>query len=399
MPARRAGRLSLAVAVLALAGCKSLPFKDDPSAWSGNRATVSPERIFDVEWWTPLVGTLPLTTGGLGEFQPRETATPAVDPDSGRVVVCTRDGFVRSLSPEKGKVEWEKKIGGRCFAGGKIKDGVLYLPAGDGALHAIKARTGETIWRYVAGEELVTVPLLIDGKILVASQNDTLFVVDAATGKWIWQQRRDTPSGFTLRGAASPRVEDGIVYMGYADGSLVALKLADGTVLWERNLSASGGNQFIDVDTTPVVDAQGHVYGASFKDGIYSLDIKTGDIAWTSANAGVTSLISRGDVLFTTGDGQVGAVHKGTGRSLWKIDLSNRGKRNSAGRDPLLSRELLFVPTSGAMVVVDTASGKVRYAWNPGKGVTATPAQAGRRLYVLSNLGTVFALRLRAGGG
>jgi outer membrane protein assembly factor BamB len=306
---------------------------------------------------------------------------------------------VRSLSPEKGKIEWERKFGGRCFAGGKIRDGVLYLPAGDGSLHALRARTGETIWKYPAGEELVTTPLLVDGKVLVASQNDTLFVIDAATGKWVWQQRRDTPSGFTLRGAASPRVEGGMVYMGYADGSLVALKLADGAVLWERNLSASGGNQFIDVDTTPVVDSAGRVFGASFKDGIYALDVQTGDINWTTATSGVTSLTPRGDVLFTTGDGQVGAVHSGTGRSLWKIDLSNQGKRNSAGRDPLLTRELLFVPTSGPLVIIDTSTGRVRYTWNPGKGITATPAQAGRRIYVLSNLGTVFALRLRAGGG
>jgi outer membrane protein assembly factor BamB len=386
----------LLVAALALAGCKSLPFKDDPSVWSNNNPSIGHPIVFDVEWWTPLVSRPTIMDFAL-TYQPSETAQPAVDPDSGRIVVCTKDGYVRSLSPDKGRIEWEKKLGGRCFAGGKIKDGVLYMPAGDGSLYALRARTGEEIWKYVAGEELVTLPILIDGKLLVASQNDTLFVIDAATGKWIWQQRRDTPSGFTLRGSATPRVQDGVVYMGYADGSLVALKLEDGAVLWERNLSASGGNQFIDVDTSPVVDASGHVFGASFKDGIYSLDTKTGDIAWTTASSGVTSLIPRGDVLFTTGDGQVGAVHSQTGRALWKIDLSAKGKRNASGREPLLSRELLFVPTSAALVIVDTSTGKVRYAWDPGKGVTATPTQAGRRVYVLSNLGTLFALRLRGG--
>lgn len=392
MRGRAARTCIAALGLLALCGCKTKPFISDGSQ-RGFDARVSPEQIFDVEWWTTVVAP-PLL-----EFSPRETAQPAVDPDTGRIVVCTRDGFVRSLSPAKGVVEWEKKLGGRCFAGGKIQDGVLYLPAGDGSLQALRARTGEPIWRYQAGEELVTTPILVDGKVLVASQNDTLFVVDAATGKWVWQQRRDTPSGFTLRGAATPKVEDGVVYMGYADGSLVALKLEDGAVLWERNLSASGGNQFIDVDTTPVVDGAGHVFGASFKDGVYSLDTKTGDITWTTALPGVTSLTPRGEVLFTAGDGQVGAVHAGTGRSLWKRDLSGQGKRAAAGRDPLLTRELLFVPTSGALVVVDTSTGEVRYAWNPGKGITATPAQSGRRLYVLSNLGTVFALRLRAGGG
>jgi hypothetical protein len=62
------------------------------------------------------------------------------------------------------------------------------------------------------------------------------------------------------------------------------------------------------------------------------------------------------------------------------------------------------VPTSTALAFVEPTSGKVRAMWNPGRGVTATPAGAssvrfGSRLYVVSNLGTVFALQMVSTGG
>src|SRR5438045_9251249 len=94
--------------------------------------------------------------------------------------------------------------------------------------------------------------------LLVASQSETLFAIDRATGKWKWQYRRDAPPGFTVRGTSTPVVQGGVVYMGFADGYLVALKLSDGAPKWQRNLSTCGGLPFLDADATPIVDAAGH---------------------------------------------------------------------------------------------------------------------------------------------
>jgi outer membrane protein assembly factor BamB len=243
--------------------------------------------------------------------------------------------------------------------------------------------------------------------VLVTSSQDTLFAVDAQTGKWTWQYKRDLPQGFTVRGASAPVAEDGLVYAGFADGFLVAVGLDDGVARWERRLTISGGQQFKDVDSSPVLDEDGRLYAASYKDGVFALDAKTGDILWTSPRGGVTSLILRGDVLFCTGDGTLTAIEIRTGRALWSLDLSDRtpkGKSNNAGRAPIMTRGYVVVPTSTALAFVDPSVGKVRAAWNPGRGVTATPtrfvsARGGNRLYVLTNLGTLYALQLVGSGG
>ena len=78
--------------------------------------------------------------------------------------------------------------------------------------------------------------------------------------------------------------------------------------------------------------------------------------------------------------------------------LSDKKKIDNAGGAPLLARGQLVVPTATGLIFVDPSSGFAKLGWNPGRGVTATPAQDGRRLYVLSNLGTLFALHLYGSG-
>ena len=348
----------------------------------------------------------PLVKLGLLEYQPSEPASPVVDPDTERVYVTTRDGFVRCLSPIDGAVEWEFKTHGRFLSGPAIHQGILYVAGGDGNLYAFRARSGEQLWAFKANEELVSTPTISDNKVLVASQSETVFAVNLETGAWIWQYRRDAPSGFTVRGTSRPVVGDGVAYMGFADGYLVALSLESGVALWEKRLSVSGGTQFLDVDTAPVL-ANGMLFVASYLDGVSALDAKTGDLVWTTPHGNLTALLPRGNTLFATGDGSLSAFDMAHGRMLWTLNLSDRtskGKGVNAGRALALARGYVVVPTSTALAFVEPTSGRVRAMWNPGRGVTAAPTgfaspRFGSRLYVVSNLGTVFALQLVSTGG
>lgn len=392
-------RLVVPGLVLLVAGCKAIPLNDDPTV-PRETARVSHPAVYEVAWNVPLVKL------GLLEYKPTESASPAVDPDTERVIVATRDGFVRCLSPVNGNKEWEFKTKGRFVSGPTVHRGIVYVAGGDGVLYALRVMTGEQVWAFKANEELVTAPTVAEGKVLVASQSETVFAVDVETGAWSWQYRRDAPSGFTVRGASRPVVADGLAYMGFADGYVVALDLPTGVMKWEKRLSVSGGTQFLDVDTTPVL-ADGKLFVASYKDGLSALDAKDGTLQWTSAHNGLTALLPRGNVLFATGDGALTAFEMGRGRMLWSLDLSDRtpkGKGVNAGRSLTLSRGYVVVPTATSLAFVEPTSGKVRSMWNPGRGVTAAPTgfsspRWGNRLYVLSNLGTVFALQMVSKGG
>lgn len=366
-----------------LGGCSSVSLYDNPIS-SDRRQP--PADFFEVDWWTPLVEPT------AWEYGPREFATPAVDPDSGRIITLTRDGVIRGVAPG-GKVEWSVKTGNRFFAGAQVHEGIVYVPGGDGTLYALDVRKGALKWKYEAGEALATTPVVSGSLVLVASQADTLFAVNTETGKWTWQYRRDPPSGFTIQGTSRPLVQEGSVYLGFSDGYLVALDLATGTAKWEKSL-AGAATEYLDVDTTPVLDSTGRLYVASYQGGLYALNAETGDEEWNSSVVGMTSLLSRGEILFAAGDGRVDAYLGDTGRLLWSHNLGER-----AGQAAVLARGMLLVPNQRALIFVDPQTGRSRLAWNPGDGISAAPNVTGSTAYVLSNNGYLYALRLRGNGG
>ena len=370
------------LAAAALVGCAGkAPVLADPFS----RELAAPLAVYSIDYWHPMV-----ERSTTMEFVPREFATPAVDPASGRGVVGTRDGVLRSVTID-GKVRWSVVTPAPFYAGALIRDGVVYSPGGDGVLRAIKADTGAVLWTYDCGEELVTVPVLAEGKVLVASQSATLYAVEAADGKWVWQYRRTPPVGFILRGASTPVVRDGMVYLGFSDGHAAALDAKTGAAAWDRVLST--GTQFIDVSSTPGFDSTGNLIVASYKDGLFSLDPKTGDTVWQSSASGLAYVLVRGSVIFAAGEDRVGAYSAETGKSIWLMSLPDR-----AGQQPAFASGLLLVPTGKALLFVDPVSGKILRRFDPGKGVTATPGVYGPDALVLSNLGFVYGLHVTQPG-
>lgn len=378
----RIGRLGVCALVAAggISGCRAIPLADDPMTSVPTR--MAPE-VFRVDWWESLVGQVKLL-----EHAPREVAAPAFDPERDLVYTLTRDGMVRALGPG-GERRWEHATGSFFSAGPGVSRHTLYLPGGNGKLIALDPESGKEKWTYASGEELASAPIEQDGVVLVASHSNTLFAVDASSGAWKWQYRREIPAGFTIRGVSSPVVRDGVAYIGFSDGVLVALRVSDGVALWERQLSTSAG-PFIDVDTTPVFDDAGHLFAASVKDGVSSLDPATGTVLWTRKVQGVSSLVAQGEVLFATGSGQIAALMAADGAPLWNLPIGDE-----AAGQPVLSEGYLVAPTVRGLLFVDPALGRTVLRWDPGQGVSSSVAQ-GRAgtVYALSNMGFIYALDL-----
>jgi outer membrane protein assembly factor BamB len=376
------GSALAAAALLLGAGCLQRPAVSD----FGVRAAPPVQRaVYSVDWWTQLVPERFL------EYGPRELATPALDPDTGRVIVGTRDGKLRAVG-KGGEVAWTFTTRGPFESSATVQGGVVYSACADGSLYALDAGTGNLRWQYDAREELATQPVLAGGKVLVAAHSDVVLAVDAATGKWLWQYRRDIPSGFTIRGASRPTVQGSVAFAGFSDGHLVALNVEDGSVKWERPLSKPGA--YADVDTTPLLDGSGTLYAASYKDGLYALEAETGAVKWHTQQAGLAHLSSSGDLLFGAGDQEVAAFDKTGGKKLWTLAVKNTDARSAA-----VARGYLVVPANRTLLFVNPVNGRAEISWDPGEGVSATPLIRGAHMYVLSNMGYLYAFRFNRWAG
>jgi outer membrane protein assembly factor BamB len=340
----------------------------------------APADVWSVRWSRSLVPPEAL------EWKAREPGGPAIDPggppdakaEDAIVVVGTRDGVLRA-SEGTGRARWAFRADGGFPAPPLVASGVVYVGSSDGRLYALDVATGKERWRYVAGEEVGTTPVLANGVVYVATLQDAIIAVDAATGAWKWHHRRESTrssTAFTIRGAAGPAVEAGVLYGAFSDGTVVALDAASGAPRWQRKVGPEG--QFNDVDSTPIV-REGRVYVAAYSGAVVALDAANG-----------YRLVAAGDVLVAVTATQVIGLSRADGQVLWALPLGGEPAGN-----PIAAGDRVFVPTVRSLAVLDARTGKRLVTFDPGTGVSASPALRDRRMYVLSNGGTLVAVDLR----
>ena len=61
-----------------------------------------------------------------------------------------------------------------------------------------------------------------------------------------------------------------------------------------------------------------------------------------------------------------------------------------------LAQGMLLVPTGQSLLFIDPVTGRILRRFDPGKGVSSTPAIYGSDALVMSNLGYVYGMHLTA---
>src|SRR6266851_1217775 len=320
-------------------------------------------------------------------FQPRETAAPVLDAAGSRLYVGTNDGWVRCRL--RGRNAWSWRAGGSILAAPLLDRDTLYVAAADGKLTALNRITGEVRWSSDLNEELTTTPTLSGGRLYVMSSEESVTGVDAETGKSVWKFHRDPPAGFTIRGNARPRVSNGTVFAGFADGSLVALGPADGVARWVRAVSGTG--DYLDVDDLAAPDDDPKVYAASSKIGVVAVDAATGNPVWTAPLPGANHVLVDGPRLYASGKGALVALARTDGKVLWKLSLGNDRYATAASAS---SGVVMVSIERGPLMAVDAVTGRTRGAFDPGSGFSGGALTIAGAAFVVSNAGVLYSLGL-----
>ncbi len=346
----------------------------------GGRLPGAPRELYRIGWQRDLAGKT------FGELKPLEAGGAAFDPVTRLVVAGTRDGWLHAVRQD-GTLAWEFK-GEGAFGGEPLIDGdTVYAGCNDGRLYAVGLTTGKERWHYETREALGTRPALADGLVVVASLQDTLYAVDARTGAWKWHLRRETREGFTVRGAASVAAGGGLVHAGFSDGTLVGLDLATGQVRWERHAAPSG--DYPDIDS--LVLHQGRLYAAAFSGAVVALEAATGKPLWQVETPEASRVAMLPGTLVAVSTKSVLALSPTDGRTLWTAPLEGV----PAGEPRLALGRWLVVPAGpGGLRFLEPSTGRLIRVLDPGTGVSATPALAGRQAWVLSNGGRLVSLEL-----
>jgi outer membrane protein assembly factor BamB len=345
---------------------------------TGLRSPPPAIRLYTVAWQKHLA------PGDLLDWELEEVGGPAVDPGSGAVVVGSRDGLLRAFRPDGTEV-WTFRARAGFAAAPLIRDGAVYAGSLDGKLYALDLGSGRERWRYAVGEEIGATPLWANGLLVVATFQDSVIAVDGKDGAWKWHHRRDQREGFTIRGCARPALAKGTLFAAYSDGFVAALDPATGVARWERRVAPNG--DYVDVDGL-TADGAG-VYAAAYSGLVAALDPASGKTLWEEKVPGASRLLLDRGQLFAVSSTHVLSLSARDGRIRWRQALGG-----VPGGIPARIGSRLAVPNTRGLALLDPASGKLLRVFDPGTGVSASPASLGKRAYVLSNAGALTALDL-----
>jgi len=307
---RAGSRLFLLLASMVLFGCTSNKGPD----WAEIKGEAGPAELTEfteiakfVVRWKSEVGK-----PGLSLLQ------VALSKDA--IYGASANGKLVRLDRNSGKKVWQVITGVTISGGVGWGEGLVVIGSDKGDVQAYDD-SGKLLWKSEVPSEVLSVPKVADGVVMVRSGDGRIAGLNAKNGQRLWLYERSTPS-LVVRSHAGVTVQRGVAYAGFAGGKLVALRIADGSVLWEVSVSLPRGSteleRISDITSNPVVDDV-QVCAIAFQGRVACFEIARGSQIWNrdiSSDKGM--MLLRKNLYLTNAKGTVFALDMISGSTLWK---------------------------------------------------------------------------------
>jgi outer membrane protein assembly factor BamB len=253
-----------------------------------------------------------------------------------------------------------------------------YLPLKGGHLVAIDLVSGKVRWTSDVG---TTWAPTVNAGLVVVAGDDLLTALDATTGRPKW--RVPMTGGFS----APPIADGGWVVGAPAGGDVVAIRAADGYIVWTRSLGSPVGRR-------PVLNATG-VY-VSLEDGrVAALDLMTGTPRWERRLDGKPGeLLVLDDRLFVGADDKYFySLKTSNGKGRWKKRIGGR----PAGRAAVDAKHVYYVALDNILWALDRNNGGLKWHQPLPVRPSGGPLVVGDVVIVAGVAAEVYAYRTRTG--
>jgi len=257
-----------------------------------------------------------------------------------KLVVGTRSGWLIAFDLVSGERRMEHRHRRGFSTGVASAEGILFAASVDGNLLAMN-QDGSIRWSTYLGAEAVSIPEPGAGIVVVRTSDNRIQALDLERGQVRWSIARQSPP-LVLRSTSAALIEGDTVYIGLPGGRILALRAANGQVLWEAAVSAPRGTTEIerlsDVLGRPIVDGA-EVIAASFQGKLSSFDRLNGQVRWSREFNVAGGVAADGlQVIAANDQGQLQAFSR-SGAPQWKQE-SLRGRRLSP---PVLASRLALI--------------------------------------------------------
>jgi eukaryotic-like serine/threonine-protein kinase len=298
------------------------------------------------------------------------------------IAVGTADRNLLLIDRNSGEILWRSHLDGTVRGGPLLDEDRLYVATESqpkGQVYAVRLRDGRQLWHARAGS--VAAPLAFDGEgIYSGSEEGLVFRFEPEHGKTQWR----TPLSGAVR-AGPLNTANGLLVTTTTD-TVYLLDRRNGAVRSRLKLPGS-------VLATPATDSAGRrAYLTTSNGHVIALDVAAWSVRWdrTAGDAiyGAPALV--GDTLF---------VLSRDGR-LWLIPIEAPETATShaldivasAGPTPLASGVLVGT-VSGEILLVDPASGAIRWRAQVTGPIEEPPLVRDREVVVVAGRGNIHTYR------
>ncbi|CAI8375878.1 MAG: Outer membrane protein assembly factor BamB [SAR92 bacterium MED-G29] len=306
------------------------------------------------------------------------------------------EGNIVAVDIATGKKRWAIDLevaisGGVGYAAGQVMVGTI-----EGDVYSLNAADGSINWTAKVSSEILSSPKSNGEVAVVQTVDNKLFALDAATGEELWQHDGDAPI-LTVRGISEAIVTNNMVLSGFDSGKLIAFNPANGSLIWESRLAVPKGRteleRMVDIDGQPLLVGD-VIYSVTYQGRLGALSRGTGRSLWFQDSSSHFAPAHSGDKVFVTEDeDRVRAFKAGSGQVLWSNDELFLRRLTGPAK---FAGTIAVVDAKGFLHLLDPTDGHfVGREKVDGSGVSAPLLTVGNRLIVQANSGSLSAYELR----
>ncbi len=245
------------------------------------------------------------------------------------------------------------------IAGLTAADSRVFIGTEDGVILALNQDDGGLIWEATVKGEVIAPPAIEEGILLVNTGSGVLFGLDAQTGEQKWRSESDVPP-LTLRGISTPAAGNGGAIVGTPTGKLQVNILDTGIVAWETAITTPAGatelERIVDIDASPLLYG-GIVYSIAYNGTLAAVELRSGRVIWKREYASYRNLTLSGNQIFVVdNNSNIYALDRRNGVELWS--QSGLKRRSVTAAEPI-DDYIVVGDRWGFLHWLDQESGKI----------------------------------------
>ncbi len=316
--------------------------------------------------------------------------------DGGRVFAAGHDGRVSAFEAERGKRLWTRKTKLALSAGPAVSGDLVVAGTSNGEVIALDADDGGERWQVSVSSEVLAAPAIARARdlVMVRTVDGKLIALDALTGNEIWFVQQSVPR-LSVRGTGSPVIAGDTVICGFDNGKVAAYALADGSVLWEALINPPTGRTEVerldDLNATLRIAGQ-TAYVTGYQGTVAAIELESGQVVWAREVSSYDSpAVDLTRLYVADAVGELHGLARSTGQEQWRDgSLLNRGLTGPAA----FGSSVVVGDFEGYLHWFDAATGDLRARTRAGShGIVSAPVVVNDLLLVLNDGGKLYAFR------